>query len=284
MQPLDTKKIFSKLYLPAIACLLLWLLALTTTKTGETKVKLGWGPVEISGVPVTNIVVLRGGLALLGCALLALYPLYDYSSFFPKRLDMDVFYDQEGLRESIQCLLPYTIPNLVSAVEFESGQREYFKRFDAQVSQLLDIPQFFSVQGVGKYLHSSGTSDTVVERAQGLQQYRVTKSEGELTHVLSPPNVKEIRFYTRNKKLESGHDSITFEAGNITRGILLMTQYQQILVQSKAEAGVKYQVLLFAATRAQVFPWPRISNAVYLAETDEARLVPIAYATLRPHE
>ncbi len=44
-----------------------------------------------------------------------------------------------------------------------------------------------------------------------------------------------------------------------------------------ADPGVEYEVLLIAATKVTVFPWPYISNTVYLADEEEG-LAPIAYA------
>ncbi len=59
-----------------------------------------------------------------------------------------------------------------------------------------------------------------------------------------------------------------------------MTKYEQTLIFRKMEPGVEYDVLLVAVTKVTVFPWPDISNTVYLADEDEG-LVPIAYAVFQ---
>jgi len=64
---------------------------------------------------------------------------------------------------------------------------------------------------------------------------------------------------------------------NFLHGLLLITKYEQMLLFYKMDSGVEYEVLLIAATKVKVFPWPYISNTVYLADEKEG-LVPIAYA------
>ncbi len=84
-------------------------------------------------------------------------------------------------------------------------------------------------------------------------------------------------FVTKNKKYPSAYDHLSFGPGNVLHGLLLMTKYEQMLLFNRMDPGVEYEVLLIAATRVTVFPWPDISNTVYLAEEEES-LIPIAYA------
>ena len=112
---------------------------------------------------------------------------------------------------------------------------------------------------------------------KGLQRYHITTSEGELIHVLSRPGVASSSFVTKNKKFDTGYDSLAFGVRDVLHGLLLITKYQQMLLFHPMDPGVEYEILLIAGTKVTVFPWPCISNTVYLADEEEG-LVPIAYA------
>lgn len=271
----ETKAIFTKLYGPLVLALTFWLLAFVVQLPAGKTIDV---PVPYLGinVPVASAVLVRLLLAVAGFVSLFAYAVSDYTSLFPQHLTMQVFHDQDKIRSSLQGLAPYRIPRLVESANFQSAQQRYFAKLDEQISKSINIPKFFTAGG--DYINSEGTSYTVVEKAKkGLQRYHVAMSEGELTHKLSLPGAASQTFVTKNRKFDSGHDDLSFEAKDLLHGLLLMTKYGQTLLFRKMEPGVEYDVLLIAVTRVTVFPWPDISNTVYLAEEEEG-LVPIGYA------
>ncbi len=252
-----------------------WLLAFVVhLPTGKTiDVAIPYINIE---VPVSSAVVIKLLLVVAGFVSLFKYAISDYTSLFPRHLTMQVFHDLDGIRNALQGLRPHQIPQIVDSANFQSVQQRYFDKLDQKISKSLNIPNFF---GVGRdYIRSSGESHTAVEKTKkGLQRYHVTQSEGELTHILCRPGATSSNFVTKNKKFDSSYDSLGFEVKNLLHGLLLITKYQQMLLFHKMDPGVEYEVLLIAATKVTVFPWPYISNTVYLADEEEG-LAPIAYA------
>ena len=273
---MSTLTIFAKLYVPLLLAVFCWIVAfvvkLPPGKTVEIPIP---GPIHFK-VPVSSTFVIKLLLFVAGVVSISAYAVYDYSSLFPQHLTMQVFYDSPGIRRSLADL-GTPIPGLVDSARQVSEQRKYFERLDQEVGKLLQIDKFFTVG----YVHSNGSSYTVVKKIQGLQNYYVAESEGELTHSLEAPNSQPVEFYTKNKKLDTGFDYLTMGYKDLFHGVVLQTKYRQMLVLSKADAGTPYQELVFAATRVSIFPWPHISNTVYLAEMEDGSLAPIAYATFQ---
>jgi len=269
---------FSKLYLPAITCLICWVTAfLVKVAPGTTDVTVTLGAFSVK-VPVSKPGVLIAILVVLGFISLCGYLVFGYSTLFPQYLTMNVYHDLDGIRDSLQGLEPFQVPKLVDSTNFRAYQRTYFEKLDKKISDSLGIPKFFTFGS--EYISSGGKSDTVVEKAQGFQRYHVAKSEGELTHVLNPPGAPRVEFLTKNRKFDTGYDNFALKPRSLVHGVLLITKYEQILLLSKMDKGVEYQELLTAATKVTAFPWPHISNTVYLADAPEG-LVPIAYAVFQ---
>ena len=274
---METSAIFTKLYGPLALAIFCSIAARYFKPPAGWKFEIPIPYIDIK-IPIESRVVVRILLIFAGFVSLSTYAVYDYSSLFPQRLVMQIFYDQPGITRSLQQFSGFQIPNVINRSQFEAGQRKYVKRLDEEVSKLLAVDAFFTAPG--GHVHSSGESHTVVKQIQGLQNYFVAESEGELTHVLDLPNSQPIQFYTKNAKLDTGYDTLSFGITNAFRGVLLQTEYKQMLVLSKVGTGVPYQELLLAVTKIKVFPWPEISNTVYFAEEPEGR-VPIAYAVFQ---
>lgn len=272
---METKTIFIKLYGPLVLALTAWLLGFVVHLPAGKTIDVAIPYINIE-VPVSSAVVIKLLLVVAGFVSLFKYTISDYTSLFPRHLTMEVFHNNDGILNPLQELTPHQIPHLIDSANFQSAQQRYFDKLDQKISKSFNIPNFFTV---GRdYVKSSGESHTVVEKTKkGLQRYHVTKSEGELTHILSRPGVASSSFVTKNKKFDSGYDSLSFEVKNLLHGLLLITKYQQMLLFNKMDPGVEYEVLLIAATKVTVFPWPYISNTVYLADEEEG-LAPIAYA------
>lgn len=276
---MGTTAILAKLYLPMLLFLLFCLLAIFAEKAaGVPEINISLGPIQLARVPVRTLWILRALLIVLAFACAGAYVIDDYTTLFSKNLTMQVFYDQAGLRRSIASLSPLQIPRLVDLDKCGNCQQEYFAQFDKEVKAAFpNIPPFFTSGQV----HSTGKSYTVVQKTLGLQNYRVTQSGGILANELDLPNQSPITFQTKNEKQDTPDDYLNLGNLGALRGVLLFTKYKQFLLPHGVdECGLNYKVALYAATKVSVFPWPDISNTVYLVEGKDG-LVPIAYATIQ---
>lgn len=275
--------IFAELYLPlilAVTCIV----GLLRTRKGEkhTLIKLKpFGDFVDYHVEISNAFVIRSFLVIGAFAFLSAYLLYDYSKFFPQHYQMEVFYDERGIAQSLKEFTAAEIASLSIPRNTAQYRERYFKQLDVEVRKVLGTQEFYSVkQG---YTHSSGSTFIVVEKMGGWQNYHVVESQGELTHILEVPDHPPRQFYTRFEKLASEDDYISLTISDlfVRRRIMLRTRYKQILVENSLSAGFLFKLSLVGITKVTIFPWPHVSNTVYLARFENVGLVPVAYAIYR---
>ncbi|MGD0037198.1 MAG: hypothetical protein ABSC53_07895 [Bacteroidota bacterium] len=232
-------------------------------------------------IPISSIAVTRTILGLL-TLLPLLTPLFlDYSSFFPAHLKMEVFYDEQGIRDSFTQFEDDEIKSLNIPNNYATYQEEYYKDLDSEVKRMLNIPIFFdSKEGS---IHSSGQTSFIVEKVDGIQKYYVSESSGELLHTLELPNQPLKQFKTFFEKLSTKDDYLNPSLWHIftKHTIVLRTQFKQILAQNIKSEGVVFHHSVVSITKVTIFPWPDFSNTIYLANFHNAGLVPIAYAIYR---
>lgn len=279
----STPIVLAKLYLPVVFSLFS-LVALFLTVKGEkrTLVKLRplGGFVELE-IPITNMFLVRSSLLLAVPMFLSLYLFYDYARLYPQHFRMEVFFDEAGIESSLEEFSPYQIASLSIPKEFGRYRLEYFEGLDTELRRLFGVSEFFSVKE--GHVHSTGQAYTIVEKMTGWQKYHVTESQGEVTHILEIPDRLPRQFYTRFEKLASKDDYLEFTLADLIsrRSMMLRTQYKQILVENRLAEGVLFKRTLVGITKLTVFPWPHVSNTVYLARFEGTGLVPIGYAIYR---
>jgi hypothetical protein len=285
-KPMDTAPItLARLYLPltlSLCCAVV--LCRTLTLKGQrrivTKVKPFGDFVEHS-VEISSIFVTRTLLILGTFALLTPYSFYDYSTFFPRYYQMEVFFDERGIAQSLGTFSYAEIQSLSMAPAPQRYQEQYFQQVDSQIQNTFGNRAFFSIKD--GYVHSVGQAQIVPEKIDGWQNYHVKFSDGELTHVLEIPNTPPQQFYSRFEKLPSEDDYIGLSFADlfVRHHIMLRTKYKQILVQNNMSEGFVFKLTVVGITKLNIFPWPRVSNTVYLADFGNAGLVPVAYAIYR---
>lgn len=275
---------FLELYIPLILTLAS-LIGLFWVRKGEKRIVLKLKPFadfvdfEIS---ISHLVVVRCALAMGAVAFMSPYLFYDYVDFFPRHYRMEVFYDEAGIAQSLSAALTTReIESLPIAKDTLNYRAQYFRQLDAEIQRTFGSSQFFSV--AEGYLHSAGQAYTVGEKLDGWQHYHVAESGGELTHILEVPNSQPKEFYTRFEKMPSRSDYLSLTLADLffNRSIMLRTQYKQSLVQTKMSEGILFKVSVIGVTKLTIFPWPSVSNTIYLAEFQNVGLVPIAYAVYR---
>lgn len=229
-------------------------------------------------LPLSSAVVVRS--SLIGMLLTALSSILfiDYSSLFPRHLEMEIFYDTAGIKRSLGTVPREQVAQLEVPSNFEVYREHYFGDIDKEVKRILKTEMFFGIREGS--VHSSGRTTFVVEKTNGIQTYHIVESKGELTHTLEVPRVQKREFYTVFEKLTSADDYISVSVSDLVlgRGILLRPQFKQILAEDRTSVGVVFKVRVVGITNVRVFPWPRYSNTIYCADFGQTGLIPVAYA------
>ena len=268
-----------KLYFPIILSLLFLFLPFFVRKDlGTTRVKLNlMGLVDIS-LPIKSSVVVR--LLLLVFSLLSFLPIlfYDYSSLFPKILNMEVFYDQEGIKRTLaqystEELAPYNIPD-----NYKPWQEKYYDAMTKELNKIIKMQNPFVIKdGV---IYSNGHVRFNIESVPGWQHYHLKESSGELNHTIEIPNMRPVPFKTFFDQLPTGANyfNLTLADILIRHGKLLCPTFKQILAENVRSDGILFHHLVVGLISATSFPNPRVAPTIYLAKFENVGYVPIAYA------
>ncbi len=271
-----------KLYGPVVLSLIA-LTAIFATKVGQGQTTLTLHPLPFTDfqIPVSNNVIAKVLLVIGIPGFLSAYLFYDYTKFFPKNMDMEVFYDDSGIQQSLRVFSSPEMESLHIAKDDKAYRRQYFEKLDAELSTALRAQRrFFSQEGS---LHSAGTTSIVVEKTGVWQDYHVVKADGQLTNVLEAANLPSQTIYTRFEKLPTGGDYVhlTLRDLLVSRSMILRVQNKQFLIEYKAQEEVPFKVSVSSATKVSIFPWPRIANTVYFADFAGVGFVPVAYAVYK---
>lgn len=231
------------------------------------------------GIEITSRLAVRM-LLVASIALCGLwYMLFDYSSLFPTHLDMDVFFDAEGLRHSLESLNEDMTAKIGYEVQDFNQRSRYFEECDEKLKTRIDLPEFFTSEDA--LIHSIGYVEFNVVKSGGFQEYYIESAPGELTHELDRPGQSSAFFSSRFEKLPSGHDHVLPSLAEIfTLGVVLQPRFKQILVRPGTPE--EFDHVLMAVTRVRFFPVPKVFNTIFFLVLDDGLSVaPIAYTAYR---
>ncbi len=269
---------FAKVYAPIIPAILLIAVALRY-KFKENELF----PIEIYRFKfyVTEKLAGRAICLLAALSIIPYYVTLDFTQFFPDRLDVEVFYDHQGLQSSMNVFTGEELTRLGYRTGNEHLAKEYDKDLDLKIKDLLKLDGFFSVSdGV---VHSSGETTFEVARTKGIHNYHIEASKGELAHSLERPNHKTLKIKSFFEKLPSVHDYLrpTFRDILVKKEIVMAPRFRQIVAEQNLSDGVIFDHVLIGATKVYLFPYPSFSNTVYLFDSATGGSVPIGYAVYK---
>jgi hypothetical protein len=111
----------------------------------------------------------------------------DYSSFFPAKLRMEVFYDRAGIETSLERLNAMSTAPVDLAPNWWAARARYYTLLDKEAAaDLGDVADFFA--NADKSVHSVGEATFVARTIGGWQNYHIEESNGEVLHTLEIPN------------------------------------------------------------------------------------------------
>jgi len=266
-----------KLYAPALLAMALIIVSLRLKIKDNIMLTLTPPLLNVS-IPITSRVLCR--LILVGLSLTCFYYylVLDFSSFFPSTYEMDVFYDEEGIENSLSHFTEDELEEIGFSGCDKNITNIYYKDLDERINSMLNYQGFFSLKdGI---VHSHGETDFKVIKKSGFHKYRIKKAKGELTHVLERPNTGDISLKTFFDLIPTSYDHLnpSFSDIFIKRRIILQPRCKQILAEKNRSDGILFDHILVGITRVVLFPVPTFKNTVYFYESSNGRLIPIGYA------
>lgn len=267
-----------KLYAPFLASIALFVLAL--------KAKFGSAPLLTISRFGFDFVLTRniaGKVAFIAGALslLSSYIYLDYSKFFPSHFEMEVFYDEKGIQSNLALFTSEELQSLGYQGFSKNEVEEYYRSLDERLGTLLHYEGFFSVRD--GTVHSKGQTSFKVQQTDGIHNYYISESRGELSHTLERAGKSTISFLSFFEKLSSPNDYLRPKLIELllNREVVIAPKFKQILAEKNKSDGVIFDHVLVGATKIYLVPYPRNSNTVYFSETKSHGLVPIGYAVYK---
>jgi hypothetical protein len=205
----------------------------------------------------------------------------DFSRFFPKEYTIEVFYNEDGLRES---LLKYSSKELNQIGVIDNNRESakiYYEDLDKTLKDMYGYEEFFTAEN--GTVRSYGESDLKAEKISGFHKYYIVQADGEVTHTLDRPEELSISCKSIFKKTPSSHDYLrpSFSDIFVKRSIIIQPRFKQILKENDRSDGIVFDHILIGVAKVNFFPVPSFENFIYLFELPNGNLVPIAYAVFK---
>lgn len=165
---------------------------------------------------------------------------------------------------------------------FNKGDvEEYYRSLDERLGLLLHYEGFFSVRD--GTVHSKGQTSFKVQQTDGIHNYYIAESKGELSHCLERAEKPTVNFLSFFDKLPSPNDYIRPKLLDLLlkQEVVIAPRFKQILAEKNKSDGVIFDHVLVGVTKVFLVPYPRYSNTVYFIETKNHGLVPIGYAVYK---
>lgn len=272
---MDLQKI--KLYTPCIiSVLLLFSLFFIEDNTTNKEMSISLLKVVDYKINVANYVVIKGLIILSVVCSLGSYAFIDYSKIFPTSLNVNVYYDQEGIEENLKVFKERDLLKLPMMKNYKEAQEVYYTDVDKELHSIVDTRGFFAV-GTDT-IFSKGKTSFVVKKMNGLQRYCIVDAKGELHHQIEIANNPGIKFLTFFDKIDSKHDHINLKLKSvlIKQSIILRPIFKQILAEKLNSKSIEFHHILCGMTKIILFPYPKFSNTVYFFKFNDY-YVPIGY-------
>ena len=268
-----------KLYAPALLAIAFIIVSLRLNIKDKLVFTITPPFLNIS-IPITSRVLCR--LILVGLSLTCFYYylVFDFSSFFPSRYEMDVFYDEEGINNALSQFTEDELEEIGFSGYDKNIANSYYENIDKKINSLLNYQGFFTAKdGI---VRSHGKSNLEVTKNSGFHKYHIKELEGEATHILERPNTgnKSVKSYFKLMPTSYDHFNPSFSDMFIKRRIILQPRFKQIFAEDNRSDGILFDHVVVGLTRVVLFPVPVFNSAVYFYKASNGKFVPIAYAVL----
>lgn len=207
----------------------------------------------------------------------------DFSKYFPRRLAMDVYFDQKGIKRTLRMFSDRDLGELAPAEDWEGR----IARYDSEVVTGLntlwanrgtrDPP---SLENMGRdLLHAQGETTVVVQRMAWLL-YRVVSGSGSLQLALETRDRPVFRFRSEFYLRDTGDNYIRPQLLELARSptVMLRPEFKQVFQIEQGGADAPFDHRVAALTKIRLLPTPSFSDTLYLWRDHDGKTVPVAYA------
>ena len=212
---------------------------------------------------------------------LSYYVFKDMSTFFPENLEMDVYYDEKGIEESLEMFSSDELSELGYSGIDTNIVSGYFSSIDSKLKSELGYNTFFRT--ANSVIQSTGSATFKVRKISGFHNYYVEESTGRLIHKLHAPNLPQLEMVSFFEKIASPSDYIKAEFQHIflAQSIVIDPKFKQIVAEHYRSNGIQFDHILVCVTKIRLLPFPKFGNTIYFLESSNKQLTPVAYAVYK---
>jgi hypothetical protein len=187
-------------------------------------------------------------------ACLATIFIRNYSPYFPKKYEYDVYFDVEGIKETMSMMVEYAPTAISFDPSWKNDRSKELSLLDSIiVKNIPGVNNFFSYPDAQYCLHSQGNADHEFELTSKWQRYKITKVSGTIVHTLDIPNQTKTVLFSKYELLPSNFDyvqvrplDICWRMSRIVRPIM-----KQSLISNGRDF---YQLSIVGVTKVRLFP------------------------------
>jgi hypothetical protein len=226
--------------------------------------------------------VVRTFLLLIAFGLFGLSAFRDYSTFFPSHMQMEVFFDDEGINNALNQFSEGDLTNLNISPTWQTEKADYIASLN-RVLEGMNHP--FRFDSRRNAVRTKGDNYVEVKKVEswGWQEYRIEDGRGSVTHIYEVPGQSPQTISSTFELLETDANSLDLSLADIylrwTK--IIKPEYKQIF--RKTQSDVFYSHNLISLTKIRFFPFVDIGKSVYLARQPNGnKYIPIGYAIYHP--
>lgn len=280
-------RVIIKIYLRVIISVILFLFLFSVKteeeKTGQVIISPNFWGVSLFTikVPLPKVWLVRTILFCSSVATLSTLLFVDFSVFFPEELKVQAFFDQEGIRVSLKAFSDDELKRLGIPDNYEQFQKKYYDDVNIVLGEFFQKSKDTIFRG--KDFYSIGAISFVVQKLDGIQNYYIKEAGGQLKHTLVRPNTLPLTFRTSFEKRYSRHDylSPSLKEIFIKYTVIIQPRFKQIFEKDEKSGGETFDHILVCVTKVYFFPFPRLSNTIYMTELEGIGLIPVGYGIYR---
>ncbi len=205
----------------------------------------------------------------------------DYSSFFPTRLSFDIFYDKQGLNQTIIAMQKID-EKLIISNDWILLRNHYFQKMDSILAHNFpSLQRIFTNENALDYLVSHGKAEHEIEYFGFWQKYKISKVSGITQHTLHLPAKEPIGFQTKYNLLEKSENLIIPSLKDFFNFEIIVqpTMAQSLMIHSTKI----YETELIGITHCIFFPYNSVEKTIFSFRAENG-LVPLGYTYYREED
>lgn len=193
----------------------------------------------------------------------------DYSFLFPSRLNVDIYFDDEGLEKTLK-IFSGTIKVMS---DYRAERDAYIVEINHQLTQISNNFELNTLRG--RISGSGSLTFLISKQYDGVQKYKIEKANGRISYRdsmhrgMSPMDMEFNLAATDSNEIDVDFDAFAFK-----HVVFIMPEFTHYVYYSPTDIRMMANVV--AATAVRFFPYPEISRTLYLVRR-QGNLIPIGY-------